>query len=104
MRLLRCRIGLWMARPHRDVAERQRLQDTPDTALVHRHEKACQDPVPQIAQPPANHTVFSNIRSFADPSRELRFLLDGQLRGCPSAVWTVRQAVDPMLVVAMHPV
>src|ERR1700729_779210 len=104
MRLLRCGIGLRMAGAHRDVAERQRFQDTPDAALVHWHEKACQDPLPQIAQPPANDAVFSNIRALAHPGRELRLFLDSQLRWRTTAVRTVRQTVDPLLVVAMHPV
>jgi hypothetical protein len=93
-----------MAGAHRDVAERQRLQDPPDAALVHRHEKACQDPLPQIAQPPANDAVFSNIRPLTHPGRKLRLLLDSQLRGRTTAVQTVRQAVDPLLIVADNPV
>jgi hypothetical protein len=90
MRILRRGIGLRMAGAHRDVAERQGLQNPPDAALVHRHEKACQYPLSQIAQPPANDTVFSNIRTLADPGRKLRLLLNSQLRRRTTAVRTAR--------------
>ena len=104
MRLLRCGIGLGMAWPHRDVAECQRLPDPPDAALMHRHEETRQDLVPQIAQPPAHHTVFSDIRPLADPSCELRLLLDRQLGRRTPTVRTVRQTGDALLVVTDNPV
>jgi hypothetical protein len=104
MRLLRRGIGFWMAWPHRDVAEPQRLQDPPDAALVHRHEETRHDLVPQIAQSPAHDTVFSDLRRLADPSRELRLLLDRQLGRRAPAVRTVRQTGDALLVVTHNPV
>jgi hypothetical protein len=104
MRLLRRGIGLRMARPHRDVAECQRLQDPSDTALIHRHEEAGQDPIAQIAQSPAHDAIFGDIRPLADPSCELRLFLDRQLRPRPTAVRAVRQASDALLVVTDHPV
>ena len=104
MRLLRRGIGLRMARPHGNVAERQRLQDPPDTALIHRHEETRQDPIAQIAQSPAHDAIFGDIRTLADPSCELRLFLDSQLRGRTTAVWTIRQPGDPLLVIADDPV
>ena len=99
MHLLRCRIGLGMAGPRRDVAEHQRLQEPPDAPLMHR-----QDLVPQIAQTPAHDTVFSDIGLLANPSRELRLLLDGQLGRRTPSVRTVRQTGDALLVVTDNPV
>jgi hypothetical protein len=104
MRLLRRGIGLRMTRPHGNVAECQRLQDPSDTALIHRHEEARQDPIAQIAQPPAHNAIFGDIRPLADPSCELGLFLDSQLRGRTTAVWTIRQPGDPLLVVADDPV
>jgi len=89
MRLLRRGVGLRMARAHGDVAEPQRLQDPSDTALIHRHEEARQDPIAQIAQAPAHNAIFSDVRPLADPSGELRLLLDRQLCPRPAAVRTV---------------
>jgi hypothetical protein len=57
---------------------------------MHWHEKTRQDLVPQIAQPPAHDAVFGDIWPLADPSRELRLLLNRQLGRRTSAVRTVR--------------
>lgn len=84
--------------PHRDVAERQRLQDTPNTALVHRHKKAGQDPVPQR----------SRNRQRTTPSSAISGPWRTQAASCvfssTDSFGDVRQAVDPLLVVPMHPV
>jgi hypothetical protein len=56
-----------MAWPHRNMAEAQRFEDSSDTALVHRHEEARQDPVPQIAQSPARAACWrSEATSFSN--------------------------------------
>ena len=74
MRLLGCGIRLGMARPHRDVAEIQRLEHPPDAALIQKHEKPRQYSVPKIAQPPAHNAIFRDIRALPDPARDLRLL------------------------------
>jgi hypothetical protein len=48
MRLLGFSVRFGIARADRHVAEREGFQDAADTALVHHHEKAAENALPQI--------------------------------------------------------
>ena len=78
VRLLCGGIRLRTARPNRDVAEGQRLQDAADAAFIHRHEKARQDTLAQVAQPPAHDRPQAN-------GRHARFLSPEAIAVCTAA-------------------
>jgi hypothetical protein len=93
-----------MARAHRDVAEGQRLQDPPDVAFIYYHEESCQDPVTQIAQPPAHDAIFRKVWALLNPLCQHGLLFNRQFWGRATSLWKVREASYAMLVVTNDPV
>jgi len=93
-----------MLRTHRQAAERQRVQQLADRALVQGDAKAVLDPVLEIDAPPAHHTVALQISAFVNPDRHLGLLLYRQARQRAVAPRLVRQTIQAAGIVAMHPV
>jgi hypothetical protein len=71
---------------------------------MHLHSKTPRDLIAQVHQPPAYHFMLFQPRTFADPLANRRLLLRRQLARRGTGFWMVLQAVQPVIVVAMHPV
>src|SRR4051794_40866776 len=98
MRLL-CR----MPRPDRQAGEAEPAQDLADRALVQPDREPRPDQGLEVHPSPAHHAVPLRVRPPLDGGRQLGLLLGGEPWPRPRAA-PVAEAIEPLLVVPMHPV
>ena len=102
-RLLRRLVRLRVLGTHRQAGEAEPAQHLADRALVQPDREPRLDQGLEVHPSPAHHAVPLRVRPPLDGGRQLGLLLGGQPRPRPRAA-PVAEAIEPLLVVPMHPV
>src|SRR5436305_14577292 len=92
-----------MPGPDRDAAEAEPAQDLADRALVRPDREPRLDRGLEVHPSPAHHAVPLRVRPPLDGGGQLGLLLGGKPWPRPRAA-PVAEAIEPLLVVAVHPV
>lgn len=86
------------------MAERHCFQDTADTTFIHHDKKAAKNALFQVAEPPSDNAVFSQVGALPDPLGQLRLLFIGEFGRGAACMRSIGQASDALLVIADDPV
>ena len=101
MRLLGGRVGLGVARAHRQATKAEAAQQLADTSLVQFDIELSRDLLPKVNNTPANHAVGLEDRPRSYPLGQRRFLLLRELARRTAAVRAVGQAGHAFGIVMM---